>query len=263
VVHRFRDSEFTQDVSLIAGAPLVDVEISSDWRERATFLKVGFPAGVSSTKVWSDVPYGAVEREQAGNEMVMGKWVDISDANYGVAILNNGRNGFDAKDNVIHLSVIRGPWGPDPRADEGVHSFSYSIYPHRGGWRDGKVEFQAMAFNSPLLARQELSHASPQEQWATKKGGLPDSYSFIKTDSDHVALYAMKQMEGFYDTDAIVRFVELEGREGNVTIQLPRSVKVVETNLLEDTLLEPIGEGSSIHFQVKPWEIKTLRFARK
>jgi alpha-mannosidase len=263
VVHRFRDSEFTQDVSLIAGAPLVDVEISSDWRERATFLKVGFPAGVSSTKVWSDVPYGAVEREQAGNEMVMGKWVDISDANYGVAILNNGRNGFDAKDNVIHLSVIRGPWGPDPRADEGVHSFSYSIYPHRGGWRDGKVEFQAMAFNSPLLARQELSHASPQEQWATKKGGLPDSYSFIKTYSDHVALYAMKQMEGFYDTDAIVRFVELEGREGNVTIQLPRSVKVVETNLLEDTLLEPIGEGSSIHFQVKPWEIKTLRFARK
>jgi alpha-mannosidase len=263
VVHRFRDSEFTQDVSLIAGAPLVDVEISSDWRERATFLKVGFPAGVSSTKVWSDVPYGAVEREQAGNEMVMGKWVDISDANYGVAILNNGRNGFDAKDNVIHLSVIRGPWGPDPRADEGVHSFSYSIYPHRGGWRDGKVEFQAMAFNSPLLARQELSHASPQEQWATKKGGLPDSYSFIKTDSDHVALYAMKQMEGFYDTDAIVRFVELEGREGNVTIQLPRSVKAVETNLLEDTLLEPIGEGSSIHFQVKPWEIKTLRFARK
>ena len=263
VVHRFRDSEFTQDVSLIAGAPLVDVEISSDWRERATFLKVGFPAGVSSTKVWSDVPYGAVEREQAGNEMVMGKWVDISDANYGVAILNNGRNGFDAKDNVIHLSVIRGPWGPDPRADEGMHSFSYSIYPHRGGWRDGKVEFQAMAFNSPLLARQELSHASPQEQWATKKGGLPDSYSFIKTDSDHVALYAMKQMEGFYDTDAIVRFVELEGREGNVTIQLPRSVKVVETNLLEDTLLEPIGEGSSIHFQVKPWEIKTLRFARK
>jgi alpha-mannosidase len=73
----------------------------------------------------------------------------------------------------------------------------------------------------------------------------------------------MKQMEGFYDTDAIVRFVELEGREGNVTIQLPRSVKAVETNLLEDTLLEPIGEGSSIHFQVKPWEIKTLRFARK
>jgi alpha-mannosidase len=120
-----------------------------------------------------------------------------------------------------------------------------------------------MAFNSPLLALQEPSHASPQEQWATKKGGLPDSYSFIKTDSDHVVLYAMKQMEGFYDTDAIIRFVELEGREGDVTIELPRSLKVVETNMLEDTVLGPVGEGSSIHFHMKPWEIKTLRFARK
>jgi alpha-mannosidase len=263
VVHRFRDSEFIQDISLIAGVPRVDVEITTDWHERCTFLKAGFPVSVSSTKVAAEIPYGAIEREQAGNEMVMGKWVDISDANYGIAILNNGRNGFDAKDNVIRLSVIRGPWGPDPRADEGQHSFGYSIYPHRGGWKDGKVEFQALAFNSPLFALQEPAHASPQEQWAGKRGGLPDAYSFIKTESDHVVLYAMKQMEGFYDTDAILRFFECEGREGDVSIQLPRSVRVVETNLLEDTVLGSIGEGQAIHFHMKPWEIKTLRFARR
>jgi alpha-mannosidase len=263
VVHRFRDSEFTQDISLIAGVPRVEVELSTDWHERSTFLKAGFPVSVSSSTVAAEIPYGAIERAQAGNEMVMGKWVDISDSSYGVAILNNGRNGFDAKDNVIRLSVIRGPWGPDPRADEGQHSFGYSIYPHRGGWRDGKVEFQALAFNSPLLALQEPAHASPQEQWAGKKGGLPEAYSFIKTESDHVVLYAMKQMEGFYDTDAILRFFECEGREGDVSIQLPRSVGVVETNLLEDTLLGTIGEGQTIHFHMKPWEIKTLRFARR
>ncbi len=262
VVHRFRDSEFIQDISLIAGVPRVDVEISTNWYERCTFLKAGFPVGVSSSKVTAEIPYGAIEREQAGNEMVMGKWVDISDTNYGIAILNNGRNGFDAKDNVIRLSVIRGPWAPDPRADEGQHSVGYSIYPHRGGWRDGKVEFQALAFNSPLFALQEPAHASPQEQWVNKKGGLPDAYSFIKTDSDHVILYAMKQMEGFYDTDAILRFFECEGREGDVSIQLPRSIRVVETNLLEDTVVGPIGEGQTIHFHMKPWEIKTLRLAR-
>jgi alpha-mannosidase len=226
-------------------------------------LKASFPLSVSSTKVAAEIPYGAIEREQAGNEMVMGKWVDISDANYGVAILNNGRYGFDARGNVIRLSVIRGPWGPDPRADEGVHSFGYSIYPHRGGWRDGKVEFQALALNSPLLALQEPAHASPQEQWGSQKGGLPETYSFIKTESDHVVLYAMKQMEGFYDTDAILRFFECEGREGDVSIRLPRSVRVVETNLLEDSVLGTIGEGTTIHFHMKPWEIKTLRFASR
>jgi alpha-mannosidase len=69
-------------------------------------------------------------------------------------------------------------------------------------------------------------------------------------------------VEGFYDTDAILRFFECEGREGEVTIQLPRPVRVVETNLLEDTVVGSIGEGQTIHFHMKPWEIKTLRLAR-
>jgi alpha-mannosidase len=113
------------------------------------------------------------------------------------------------------------------------------------------------------LALQEPAHASPQEQWAGKKGGLPAAYSFIKTESDHIVLYSMKQMEGFYDTDAIVRFYECEGREGDASIQLPRSVRVVETSLLEDTVLGTIGEGQTIRFHMKPWEIKTLRLARR
>jgi alpha-mannosidase len=120
-----------------------------------------------------------------------------------------------------------------------------------------------MAFNSPLLAMQEPAHASPQEQWAGKKGGLPDAYSFIKTNSDHVALYALKQMEGFYDKDAIARFVELEGSEGDVTVEFPLPLKVLETSLLEDEIVGPVGEGSTIHFHIKPWEIKTLRLVRK
>ncbi len=262
VIHRFRDSEFTQDISLIAGMPGVDVAMKLDWYERTTFLKADFPIGVQSNKVSAEIPYGVIERDQTGEEAVMGKWVDISAADYGVAILNNGRNGYDAKDNAIHLSVIRGPWGPDPRADEGEHTFSYSIYPHHGDWREGKVQFHALAFNSPLLAMQEPQHASPQEQWAGKKGGLPDAYSFIKTRSDHVVLYALKQMEGFYDTDAIARFVECEGREGDVTIELPRTVRATETTLLEDVSVGPVGEGSTIKFHMKPWEIKTLRLTR-
>ncbi len=263
VLYRFRNSEFVEDISLVAGVPRVDVAMITDWYERSAFIKAGFPVSVASTKVAAEIPYGVIERGQTGEEMDMDKWIDVSDANYGVAILNNGRNGFDAKDNVMRLSVIRGPWAPDPRADAGEHSFGYSIYPHRGGWREGKVEYQALEFNSPLLALQELAHSSPQVQWMEKKGGLPDSYSFIKTDSDHVILYALKQMEGFYDRDAIVRFFECEGREGDVTIQLPRVVRAVETNLLEDEVLGPIGEGNSIKFHVRPWEIKTLRLTKQ
>jgi alpha-mannosidase len=262
VVHRFRDSDFTQDISLMAGVPRVDVTMTMDWYERATFLKADFPASVESSKVSAEIPYGVIERDQTGEEAVMGKWADISSPDYGVAILNDGRNGYDAKDNAIHLSVIRGPMSPDPRADEGEHTFGYSIYPHLGSWREGKVQFQALAFNSPLLARQEPEHADQQEQVSGTKGATPDSYSFIKTNSDHVVLYALKQMEGFYDRDAIARFVECEGREGDVTIELPRKVRATETTLLEDVSVGPVGEGTTIQFHMKPWEIKTLRLAR-
>jgi alpha-mannosidase len=262
VTRRFRDSQFVQDISLVAGLPRVDVNMTLDWYERATFLKANFPVDAASSKVSAEIPYGVIERDQTGIEASMGKWVDISAADYGVAIINNGRNGYDSKDNAIHLSVIRGPWAPDPRADEGRHNFSYSIYPHKGGWREGKVQFQALAFNSPLLSLQEPQHASPQEQWNSRKGGLPDAYSFINTDSDHVVLYAMKQMEGFYDRDAIVRFFECEGRDGDVTIHLPRQVRATETTLLEDVPVGTVGEGSTLHFHMKPWEIKTLRLAR-
>lgn len=262
VVRRFRDSQFTQDISLMPGVPRVDVAMTLDWHERSTFLKADFPVNAESGKVSAEIPYGVIERDQTGEEAVMGKWVDISGPGYGVAIINNGRNGYDAKGNAIHLSVVRSPWAPDPRADEGEHSFGYSIYPHRGGWREGQVPLQAMAFNSPLLSMQEPHHASSQEQWAGKKGGLPEAYSFIKTDSDHVVLYALKQMEGFYDTDAIARFVEIEGREGDVTIQLPRRVRATETTLLEDVVVGPVGEGTTIKFHMNPWEIMTLRLSR-
>ncbi len=118
VVHRFSDSEFTQDISLMPGVPRVDVSMKLNWYERATMLKANFPVNAESTKVSAEIPYGVIERDQTGEESVMGKWVDISSSSYGVTIINNGRNGYDAKGSVIHLSAIRGSWAPDPRAEK-------------------------------------------------------------------------------------------------------------------------------------------------
>ena len=74
-------------------------------------------------------------------------------------------------------------------------------------------------------------------------------------------LYAIKQTEGFYDADPVLRFFESEGREGEVAVHFPYSVRADETNLLED-ILGPAGEGRTIKFRMKPWEIKTLRLKR-
>jgi len=258
------DSVFIQELSLAQGSSRLDVEMTVDWHERNALLKVGFPLNAAHEKIAIDIPYGVIERSQTGREMDMGKWVDISEGTFGVAILNNGRHGFHSKENVVRISAIRGPIGPDPRADEGVHTFRYSIYPHAGGWREGKVPLMAQGFNTSLIAIQEPVHpglVKPITGGPNDVATLPPAYSFVKTESDHVMLYAMKQMEGFYDRDAILRFFEYEGRSGEVFLQLPNRVRAAETNLLEETT-GSVGEGTTIHFLIKPWEIKTLRLTR-
>jgi len=66
---------------------------------------------------------------------------------------------------------------------------------------------------------------------------------------------------GLYDTDAIARFVETEGRDGDVSLEFPRPVRATETTLLEDVKVGDAGEGKTIQFHMKPWEIKTLRLS--
>ena len=256
VLQHFRQSEFTRNISLAADVPRVDVEMSMDWHERNIFLKVGFPLAAATRAVAAEIPYGVIERAPTGREMVMGKWVDAS----GLAILNNGRHGFDASEGVVRISAIRGPTMPDPRSDEGLHSFGYALYPHRGNWREGKVEFRAMEFNAPLVALQEPIHSGSDDQ-LQEGPGIPGAYSFVTVAGDHVILSAMKQMEGFYDTDSILRFFECEGREGEVTVQFPFKIRASETNLLEDDI-GPAMEGHSVRLSLKPWEIKSLRVRR-
>ena len=174
---------------------------------------------VESSKVSAEIPYGVIERDQTGEEAVMGKWVDISSPDYGVAIINNGRNGYDAKDNAIHLSVIRGPWGPDPRADEGEHTFGYSIYPASRGWREGKVQFQALAFNSPLLAMQEPAARQPAGTVGGQEGRLAGRL-LLHQDRQRPRGSVRAETDGRllrYATPSRAS-VEMEGREGDVTI---------------------------------------------
>jgi len=88
------------------------------------------------------------------------------------------------------------------------------------------------------------------------------SYSFIKTDSDHVILNAMKQMESFYEKEAIARFYETVGRDGDVAVEFPRPIRATESNLLEDVFQGWSSGDQTIHFRMMPREIKTLRVAR-
>lgn len=47
-----------------------------------------------------------------------------------------------------------------------------------------------------------------------------------------------------------------------MTVEVPFNLRATETNLLGDIIVGPVGEGSTIRFRMKFWEIKTLRLSR-
>ena len=135
------------------------VEISADieWQETMKFLKVEFPVDIVNTEASYETQFGIVRRpthynttwDMAKFEVCVHKWADLSEATYGVSILNDSKFGFATVGNVMRLSLLRAPKAPDAHADMGHHKTRYAIFPHVGPLSEATIR-KAFEFNSPL-----------------------------------------------------------------------------------------------------------------
>ena len=105
--------------------------------------------------------------------------------------------------------MLRSPTWPDPDADRGHHSFSYSLYPHRGDWKQALSVRRGYEFNYKLTAMQVESH----------EGTLPPVHSFVDIKQDNVILTAMKKTED--GNSLLFRFYEWAGKAGDVQLTVP------------------------------------------
>jgi len=252
----FQNSTFIQDVTLYPGVPRVDVKMQADWHEKHILLKVAFPVSAHNTKATFEIPYGSIERpttrntpaEQAEFEVPAMRWADISDDKHGFSLLNDSKYGYDAKGNVLRLSMLRSPAWPDPHADEGHHEFTYSLYPHGGDWRQAQTVRRGYELNYKLLTRSTDNH----------QGMLPGAHSFVEVQADNVIVTAMKKAEN--DDSVILRFYEWAGKDGAVKITLPPGAQSASD---ADLMERPIGhlpiQGDTISVPTKPYEIKTVK----
>jgi alpha-mannosidase len=256
VKNHFQNSTFVRDITLYAGMPRVDVKMQAEWHEKHILLKVAFPVSSHSDKATYEIPYGSVERpttrntlaEQAQFEVPAYRWADISDATHGLSLLNDCKYGYDAKGNVLRLSLLRSPEYPDPHADEGHHEFTYSLYPHRGGWKDALTIRRGYELNYKLIALPTATH----------EGKLPAEHSFVQTKSENVIVTAVKKAED--DNALIVRFFEWAGKQGDVSIELPTgAASASETDLMEKPLGNLSVSNGVLNVPTKPFEIKTVK----
>lgn len=256
VKNHFQNSTFVRDITMYAGVPRVDVKTHVDWHEKHILLKVAFPLSAHNDKATFEIPFGSVQRpttrrtpaEQAEFEVPAQRWGDISDDKHGFSLLNDCKYGYDAKGNVLRLSLLRSPAWPDPHADEGTHDFTYSLYPHGGTWKDALTVRRGYELNYKLLPFAASAH----------QGALPPEYSFVEVNASDVAVTAFKKSER--DAGLILRFYEWEGKEPDVQVHFSSPIEAAsEANLMEESTNSLPIENGNVVVHTKPYEIKTLR----
>ena len=249
-------AHLVQLVRLEANSRRVDFETFIDWQEEHALLKVAFPVTIHSTRATYEIQYGHVERPTHRNtswdvarfEVCAHKWADLSESDYGIALLNDGKYGYDVHGNVLRLTLLRAPKSPDPQADMGKHHFTYSLLPHRGDVANSGVPLAGYDLNVPVLV----------QQLPVQEGVLAQTHSYFRLDKHNLIIESVKRAE---DGDGIiVRLYEAYRRRGTARLIINGLCsRATRTDLRERDEAELEVNGGAVQFDYRPFEIITLR----
>ncbi|HOS94955.1 MAG TPA: glycoside hydrolase family 38 C-terminal domain-containing protein, partial [Armatimonadota bacterium] len=227
--------------------------------------RVVFPSSIAEGVATHEIPFGAIERP-VGIEFPAQNWMDWSDGEKGLALLNRGLPGNAVIDGALVLSLLRstqivaygfgGGYEPGMTSATGLErgkrlAFDYSLVPHEGDWRQAGVFHHGQALNQPLIARTAAPHTGP----------LPTRWGWAQVEPRHVVVSALRTAP---DGAAVLRLYEASGRATpGVRVRLPEGTTRVErANLLEEATGElPVADGA-VTFDLRPFEIATLRVVR-
>lgn len=263
VQRRVLASDVVQHISLTHNSPRLDFDTTVQWRERHIMLKVAFPVDVLSPVATYEIQWGNVQRPTHRNtswdwaqfEVCAQKWADLSEGGYGVSLLNDCKYGHDICDNVMRLTLLRGPTDPDPKADLGEHHFAYSLLPHAGSWDECTIS-EAYALNDPLIVwtaeRQRTKQRTERETYVI---GLSP---FVKTNAPNVVIETIKQAED--GQGLIVRLYESQRKRGELMLTAGFPLTAAwRTNLLEENQERLEVKGRDLPLFIKPYQVMTLR----
>jgi alpha-mannosidase len=248
-------SALTQEMVFHADSRRIDFRTEVQWQETHRMLKTGFALDIHAETYRNEIQFGHIQRplhdntsfEQARFEVCAHKWVDLSEGDYGVALLNDCKYGHDVLDDMLSLTLLKSPWAPDELADKGYHEFSYALLPHAGGFSVEQVVREAYQLNVPAtVAKVEAGT------------GKAVSSSFCTVSNPNVVLETIKKAE---ESDAIVlRLYEAGNTRGQVTLDFGRPIrKAALCNMLEldDVPLET--QGNTLTCFMRPFQVTTLK----
>lgn len=257
VKHALGRNEFSTRVRVYQGLKRVDIRTNVVNQEKSVRYRVVFPSTIANGTLMEEIPFGAVQRPQ-NQEYPAQNWIDYSDANRGVTLINHGLPGNNVADGKLLVSLMRSAHFNDDDAslrssDSGLglgqsYTFDYALIPHNGAWRSAAPWRAGKEFNNPLIVHTVAPHG----------GDLPAEWGLLDISADNVVLSAVKPGK---DGTIILRVYEASGAPASdAHVRLDAKLKQVhEVNLLEDAGTQVDSSPDGFAFGLKPFEIKTFR----
>ena len=280
VVHavtRAKGVEIRTGIALRPGSATLDFTADVDWHAVEQFLKVDMPVTVQAVNAQYECQYGLVERpinkntrsDDAKFESCTHRFVRIADADYAAAVVNASTYGSDVspihadtahgtgRGTMVRLSLLSAPLYPDPRTDQGAHSFAWSLVADADM---NAVLDEAARLNSPVI------------------GELPDLAPLVSlTDVTGTIVLDWVKLADDGSDDLIVRLYEAAGGNAAAALRLDAALadakaSVQEVNLMEEPELdaelpralagdEPMpADGAAV--SLAPFQLTTLRIRR-
>jgi alpha-mannosidase len=240
----------TQDMFFFADTAEVRFDTLMDWQDDHRFLKTAFDTSIMQDFARCEVQFGFVKRpttrnnslEKAKFEVLNHKYTDLSEARYGVAILNDCKYALSLEGGKMRLSLHKGGNRPDFRGDKGLHRCVYSFLPHNEGFNVNAVIKPAYELNIPPVVSQ----------------GEYKTLPLIEVDADNIIVETIKPCED-NERAFIVRMYDAEGAYTRTAVKLFDGAKSIAiTNMLEETL-EDLPEVTAVNLEFRPFEIKTMK----
>jgi len=264
IARSFGNSHIVQDVLLLHGSNVVEIESKVDWHETHKLMKLAFAIDIQTDSATSEIQFGNIKRPIHKNtswdiarfETCAQRWLQVSEPNYGVTIANDSTYGHDVTRKQrreggsytqIRESILRAPIYPDPTADQGQHIVRTSI---TVGSSVVESIAEGLRMNLPLRSHSGLHPVEP----------------LLVVGDSNVVVEAIKLAEDG-SGDVIVRLYEGTGDRANTEILTKFEYqKVVVVDLLERTLddqdlLTPV-DSARLRVELRPFKIVTLRFMR-
>ena len=277
VVTRARGVEIHTVITLRPGSGSLDFTADVDWHAVEKFLKVDMPVTVQAVNAQYECQYGLVERpinkntrsDDAKFESCTHRFVRIADAGYAAAVVNASTYGSDVspihaaaahgagRGTMVRLSLLSAPLYPDPRTDQGTHSFAWSLVADADM---NAVLDEAARLNSPVIG--ELPDLAPLVSLADVTGTIVLDWVKLADDGSD---------------DLIVRLYEAAGGNATAALRLDAALadakaSVQEVNLMEEPELdtelprslagdEPMPADGAV-VSLAPFQLAMLRIRR-